>query len=368
MEDVVVCKFGGSSLCEPLGLFNIKKIIDGHPKRKVVVVSAPGKGAFSKTKVTDLLIEAHTNKCVFNQNIIEVQKVFEKIAKLLNVDINLNKEFAKIRRNYKFSQNKSYLFSRGEFVMGKIMAKYLGFYFVDASKLIKFSKRGKILRKTYKNIVKITNKHAKVLIPGFYGSNLLGKIKVMSRGGSDITGAIITKAIKGSVYENWTDVDGVFSSNSKIGNNNYLLPEIDYSSIKYLSLFGATVINYKCSDLLDGHTTFIKNTFNPHVLGTKISNKPCNICAESKISCTQIIYKNSKRINRFIRQAKINFVFRYELDGFVHLFFTKSAGYFDAKKLAKVKKQVLLARDVVLLLSVENGKIKICRNNEQEGV
>ena len=340
----------------------MKTILESDCSRKIVVVSAPGKSEKWNTKITDLLIDVHLNKKHFEKNLLIVQKRFEEIAKMLGVHMNFGREFAKIRLHYKLFHNKSYLFSRGECIMAKILAKHLGFHFVDAAKLIKFDFCGKILQKTYKNIRKITNKYQKVIIPGFYGSNPFGKIKVMSRGGSDITGAIVTKAIPGSIYENWTDVDGVFSVQSKINNKRFLIKQIDYASLKALSLFGATVLHHKCFGLLQNHTTIIKNTFNPDGPGTVINNDNTLVCATSTIRCCKIIFKPSKRIERLIKKAGLTYVFSFSFDGFKHFYFVINNGYFSPKFLVKIRKKVLFENNVKLVLKINNGKMKIVQN------
>ena len=183
-NEIIVCKFGGSSVRKEGFYHKIKQIVEGDEKRRVIVISAPGRLGIADKKVTDLLILAYLEREKFDFWMDKVQKIFENLIFRLNVDFDIKKEMKKIKRHFCLFRTKSYLFSRGEYLSAKIFAKYLNMTFVDAGKLIKFSGKGKVKNVTYKNIRKKVYKAGKIIVPGFYGTNIWGKIKVMSRGGA----------------------------------------------------------------------------------------------------------------------------------------------------------------------------------------
>jgi len=300
---VKICKFGGSSVAnEPIG-GAIKKIIENDSKRQLIVVSAPGKDKKYTDKITDVLIKASLNKKFFDYYMKYIENRFQEFSTALSVDINLKKEIRKIKYHYRIFKNKSYLISRGEYLTAKIFAKYLKIDFIDASKIIKFNKNGKIKNKTYKVIAALLKKHKRILIPGFYGSNIFGKIKVMSRGGSDITGAICAKAINNSIYENWTDVDGVYNC---FEDKSKLFSYISYDDLQFLSFYGASVLNYKCANICKDRIVIIKNTFNYKQKGTIVYNFGKQIeYAKTKKQGIELVFSENFMIDKLIKKARV---------------------------------------------------------------
>ena len=273
MKKNIILKFGGTSLATPESIKLVRSIIETTKNVKAVIVSAPGKSEKFQMKVTDALILAHVDKNKFNFYIGYVKKVYENIIAGLGIYFELEYEFEKILQTYRNNNSRSFLVSRGEYLSAKIIAKFLDVEFVDAKDIILFSKNGKILKKTYKNIQKRLKNKQNVIIPGFYGSSIFGKIKIMCRGGSDISGSIIANSFKRSEYQNYTDVDGVYDIFAKNKENGTIIHRISYKNMQFLSFYGCNILHYKCSSVFTKGETIIKNTFNSKARGTIVSSK-----------------------------------------------------------------------------------------------
>ena len=279
---LVVSKFGGSSLANAAQFAKVKKIIDDDSLRKVVVVSAIGKEDKTDNKITDLLylLSAHIRYGVDGSHLWEqIYNRYNKVKTDLGLSLDLEKEFIEIKNKLSQFYDESYLVSRGEYLSAKLMSEYLGYEFVDASKLFVFDYHGKIdLKKTNANINYYIKPHHKVVVPGFYGINPDGSIKLFSRGGSDVTGALLAAGLKASKYENFTDVDGILMADPKIINSPKQIQELNYDELRELSYMGASVIH---EDTLfpvieDNIPIHILNTNNPFGNGTIICKKASN--------------------------------------------------------------------------------------------
>lgn len=279
---LVVSKFGGSSLANATQFAKVKKIIDHDSLRKVVVVSAIGKEDKTDNKITDLLylLSAHIRYGVDGSHLWEqIYNRYNKVKTDLGLSLDLEKEFIEIKNKLSQFYDESYLVSRGEYLSAKLMSEYLGYEFVDASKLFVFDYHGKIdLKKTNANINYYIKPHHKVVVPGFYGINPDGSIKLFSRGGSDVTGALLAAGLKASKYENFTDVDGILMADPKIINSPKQIQELNYDELRELSYMGASVIH---EDTLfpvieDNIPIHILNTNNPFGNGTIICKKASN--------------------------------------------------------------------------------------------
>lgn len=279
---LVVSKFGGSSLANATQFAKVKKIIDHDSLRKVVVVSAIGKEDKTDNKITDLLylLSAHIRYGVDGSHLWEqIYNRYNKVKMDLGLSLDLEKEFIEIKNKLSQFYDESYLVSRGEYLSAKLMSEYLGYEFVDASKLFVFDYHGKIdLKKTNANINYYIKPHHKVVVPGFYGINPDGSIKLFSRGGSDVTGALLAAGLKASKYENFTDVDGILMADPKIINSPKQIQELNYDELRELSYMGASVIH---EDTLfpvieDNIPIHILNTNNPFGNGTIICKKASN--------------------------------------------------------------------------------------------
>ncbi|NLC16750.1 MAG: aspartate kinase [Clostridiales bacterium] len=274
---MIVCKFGGTSMSDAVSIKQVVNIIQSNPKRKVVVVSAPGK-LQNQDKITDILIQCFKRvkaggSC--KQLFQKIEQRFENIAEGLQVDIDLKKELEEILQKIEAGASYDYTASRGEYLMALILSKYLGYEFVDAKDIIKFDSQ---------NIfdLELTNTHSKsalegltvkeMVVPGFYGSNPKGEICTFSRGGSDITGAILARALKAELYENWTDVNGFMMCDPKIVKNPKSIHSLTYKELRELSYMGAGVLHPEAIFPVSraGIPINIRNTFEPDNPGTMI--------------------------------------------------------------------------------------------------
>lgn len=244
---LVVSKFGGSSVANSEQFKKVKNIVLSDPYRSCVIVSALGKKEKDDSKITDLLylLHAHLKYNVPYTPVWElITKRFYKVREDLQLTFDLESEFAKLKSELSKDMSEEYLVSRGEYLTAKLMAEYLGYTFVDASSLIKFNYDGKVnYELSYDLIDKAFIKYGKVVVPGFYGSYPNGVIKTFSRGGSDISGAIIASALNSTYYENWTDVSGILMADPRIIKNAQIIKEITYSELRELSYMGANVLH-----------------------------------------------------------------------------------------------------------------------------
>lgn len=265
-------KFGGTSMATVDSVNAVKNIILDDPERRYVVVSAPGKTA-DERKITDMLIsvfEALPEKRAKEFAIVATR--FERLAVGLGLsDDFFDKEFDVITRALP-SADYDYIVSRGEYLCAKMLAELLGFDFVDAASLIKF--RDGVYDDEYtESVCKIgLKKHKRAVIPGFYGSDQNGKVVAFSRGGSDITGAIIARAVGANLYENYTDVDGFMTCDPRIVPHASVIDIITYKELRELAYMGANVLHPESIFPVRKANIpiHILNTFNPDALGTKI--------------------------------------------------------------------------------------------------
>lgn len=242
-----VTKFGGSSVSNAEQFKKVKSIIDSDSSRKIVVVSAAGKRDNKDHKLTDLLYlcHAHLTYGVPCDDIFEtIKERFVEIRDSLGLSYKIEDDLESLKKSLKKDMSVDELVSRGEFFTSRLMAEYLGFYFLDAKDCIFMGFDGQFdMGKTKEAISKALKEHDKLVIPGFYGSLPSGKIKVMSRGGSDISGALAAAAVKADVYENWTDVSGILMADPKIVKDPASISQITYSELKELAFLGASVLH-----------------------------------------------------------------------------------------------------------------------------
>ena len=323
-----VCKWGGSSLADGN---KVSKVIEYIKKTdtEIVVFSAPGKRDSLDTKVTDMLIVL--SKDISNLNLIaNIQSRYLEIIKALQIDFDIKKHLLTIINNYKKTKNTSYLISRGEWLIAKIIAKKLNYYFADTKNIIKFDKAGKLKNCTYKKIQKVVAKYKKVVFPGFYGG-YKNKVKIFSRGGSDISGAIISKALKLD-YINFTDVDGIYSK-YPLTSSCKKLKIISYQDLKFLGLFGFNVLHHKCCDILGGTNlkTTIKSSFEPQKQGTTVVSDANNVVASSSFS--GLIASSESNIYNILLNNNIYVLFNYKYQN-THFYITNIT---ERKKLDSLK-------------------------------
>ena len=353
-ENIIVCKFGGSSVASRLGIKNIREIVANNPQRRIIVVSAPGKCKIHSEKVTDLLIKAHLEPKNFDFYLNQVKIKYLKLIRDCGITFNLDKQIKKIIRHYKIFKSRSYLLSRGEWLSAKIISIYLGIKFVDASKVIKFSHNGKILPITYSNIRKYLKKFGKIIIPGFYGASIFGKIKVMSRGGADITGSICQKAIKNSIYENFTDVNGIYTNKSNVGNEKQKINKISFNNIRFLSFFGSSVLHYKCTSISNGKV-IIKNTFSPNASGSEVLDFGNSITASAEKRGLELEFDNfSPKIKSLLKNLKAEKLYFISVLGGCKIGICVFSGYTDMKILNKLQKYAKLVKNINIYAEIND--------------
>ena len=244
---IKVCKFGGSSVADAGQFLKIKNIVKSDKSRKFVVVSAVGKANKDDHKITDLLyvLYSHVKYGVDYESILKiVEDKYNAIKNELGLSINLDAEFDEIRKNLNKHCDVDYVVSRGEYLSAKLMADYLGGIFVDAKDVIFFSYDNKFyFDKIEKALEKYEGSDKVIVVPGFYGSLPNGKIRCMSRGGSDITGAVIANVVNASVYENFTDVSGIMVADPRIVDKPVSVKRITYAELREMSYMGASVLH-----------------------------------------------------------------------------------------------------------------------------
>ena len=277
-----VVKFGGSSLANAEQFEKVGDIIRSEESRRFVVPSAPGKRFDGDTKVTDLLYscyDAAANGGDFEKVLEEIKSRYYEIIKGLGLALSMEEDFQLIKENFKAQIGRDYAASRGEYLNGKVMAAYLGYEFVDAAEVIRFDKNGNLdSEKTDKLLNKRLSKCENAVVPGFYGAKDDGTVTTFSRGGSDVTGSLVAKAIKADMYENWTDVSGFLVTDPRIVKDPAVIETITYRELRELSYMGATVLHEDAIFPVRkaGIPINIRNTNKPEDKGTMIVASTCH--------------------------------------------------------------------------------------------
>ncbi len=276
-----VVKFGGSSLASAKQFQKVGKIIKSDASRRYVVPSAPGKRFSEDTKVTDMLYSCYGLALQgrdFTKEMTAIKARYDEIIEGLRLTVTLDEEFKTISQNFCGKIGRDYAASRGEYLNGILMANYLGFEFVDAADYIKFDESGNFDAVTTHQLLsaKLAETEAAV-IPGFYGSTPDGKVKTFSRGGSDVTGSIVAKAVHADMYENWTDVSGFLIADPRIIKNPKAIDTITYRELRELSYMGASVLHEDAIFPVrkEGIPINIRNTNAPEDKGTLIVEDTC---------------------------------------------------------------------------------------------
>ena len=280
---VKVAKFGGSSVADALQIGKIKNIIEKDPDIHYVVVSAPGKRFSDDSKVTDLLYlcKAHIEHNLPYQQIFQVIcDRFMAVEVNLGVNVGLKAAFEEIRKNLEAGASADYIASRGEHLNAMLIAAYLGFDFVDSSRIVRFDEKGRFMEDlTNKEIAEKLKHHERAVIPGFYGAKVDGTIKTFSRGGSDITGALVARAVGADVYENWTDVSGFLMADPRIVKDPKPISTVSYKELRELSYMGASVLHEDAiyPARIANIPINIRNTNEPENPGTMITSEPAKL-------------------------------------------------------------------------------------------
>ncbi len=244
---VKVAKFGGSSLADAKCFQKVKQIVLADPEILYVVPSAPGKRGKEDTKITDLLYqtaEAARTEGDYRAIFADVRERYLEIERELGLSTNIARELDNVEKNIRDGASEDYIASRGEYLNGLLMAEYLGFTFLDAAEIVCFhTADGAYDDETTQKWSSRLENMQRVVVPGFYGRRREGGIRTFSRGGSDITGAIVARAVHADVYENWTDVSGFLMADPRIVDNPKVMRTVTYAELRELSYMGATVLH-----------------------------------------------------------------------------------------------------------------------------
>lgn len=282
---VKVCKFGGTSMADGNIINGVKKIIESDAERRYIVVSAPGKRFSGDIKVTDLLYSCYdelksTGSC--EKAFAPVCTRFRGIVKELGLEINIDQILELTRRRIEKERSRDFTASRGEYLSARIMAEVLGAKFIDTEEVIFFDKNGLFDgEKSYKAVSAAAAGEKLAVFPGFYGRGANSKVKTFSRGGSDITGAVVARALSATLYENWTDVSGFLACDPALVDSPKRIKMLSYKELRELSYMGANVLHAdSIFPVRKANIPIqIKNTFRPQDDGTSIvpSNiyRPC---------------------------------------------------------------------------------------------
>lgn len=329
---IKVAKFGGTSMADAQAITRSADIVKADSARRYVVVSAPGKRFSQDIKVTDMLYECFHKLEIdgnFDSSFEKIRERFTAIARDLKLDTDMDECLDEVKKGmYKYGSTE-YFASRGEYLSGRIMAAYLGFEFVDAAEVIVFTSGGEFdaaatrtaLRKRLAGV-----KYA--VIPGFYGADDGGLIHTFSRGGSDITGALIAEAVGAELYENWTDVNGFLTADPRIVEHPAGIKQLSYRELRELAYMGANVLHPESIFPVraGGIPINIRNTFEPENKGTMIvpeideTRKGNTITGIAGKKGYSIIYIEKSMMNSEIGFArKVLSVLEYYNIGFEHM-------------------------------------------------
>ena len=380
-----VLKFGGTSLADAEHFRQVAEIVKSDPTRRYVVASAPGKRKGSDTKITDLLYKCYT----LAANEEDVTKVFDEIKQRYNdiiddlgIDLDLTPKFDRIRDALLHNTGRDYIASRGEYLNAMILAKYLGFEFIDAKKVIFFKEDGSFDSEKTNEVLRDALSNVEyAVIPGFYGSMPNGTIKTFSRGGSDVTGSIVARASSATLYENWTDVSGFLMADPRIVDNPKTIKTITYKELRELSYMGATVlhedaifpvryskipINIRNTNRPDDNGTFIvpeTDDMSEHII-TGIAGRTgfSSITIEKAMMNTELGL--GRRVLQVLEENKISFEhFPSGIDTMTVIVSTKALAEKRADVLAGICKNVnpeniFVEENMALIAVVGRGMVK----------
>ncbi len=278
MKEIRVSKFGGSSLADAGQFAKVREILLSNPSRRYVIPSAPGKRTANDEKITDMLYECHRLAQAgedFSALFERIADRYRSIADSLSLDVPLEELFRTVRAGIEKSERPDYAASRGEYLNGILLSAYLGWDFIDAADGILFDADGKLDQNATQDALSaLLREHEYAVVPGFYGSMPDGTVHTFSRGGSDISGAIVARAAHADLYENWTDVNGCLMADPRIVRDPKPIRHVTYRELRELSYMGASVLHEEAifPVRMAGIPTNIRNTNAPEEPGTLISH------------------------------------------------------------------------------------------------
>ena len=276
-----VVKFGGSSLASAEQFKKVGNIIRSDADRRYVIPSAPGTRFAKDIKVTDMLYRCYETAVAgedFSELLGKIKARYNEIIQGLSLDLSLDDEFGMIETAFVNKEGIDYAASRGEYLNGLVMAKYLDYEFVDPVNYIFFREDGQLDQdKTYTALGEKLGAVERAVIPGFYGCGVDGRVQTFSRGGSDVTGSVVAKAVLADIYENWTDVSGVLVADPRIIENPKPIHTVTYKELRELSYMGASVLHEDAIFPVrtEGIPINIRNTNAPEEQGTFIVESTC---------------------------------------------------------------------------------------------
>lgn len=276
-----VVKFGGSSLASARQFKKVGDIIRADKARRYVIPSAPGKRNSKDEKVTDMLYacyDAASTGGSYKKILEKIKGRYQEIIDGLDLNLNMDHEFETIEENFVKGIGRDYAASRGEYLNGIVMANYLGYEFIDAAEVVFFDENGVFeADSTNKELSERLAHVERAVIPGFYGSKHDGTIKTFSRGGSDVTGSIVARAIHADMYENWTDVSGFLVADPRVVPDPEVIETITYRELRELAYMGASVLHEDAIFPVrkEGIPINIRNTNKPEDKGTLIVESTC---------------------------------------------------------------------------------------------
>ena len=282
MLECIVTKFGGSSLANGDQFRKVRSILELEPTRCYLVPSAPGKRFSADEKVTDLLYKCHalvSEGQPFGEEFAKIRERYLSIAAQLHLRVEIGAALDEVEAGIAGGRNRDWCACRGEYLCGLLMADYLGWRFVDAAEGIRFREDGTLDEEKTQELLSALLKDRKPsVVPGFYGARENGEVTTFSRGGSDITGALVARAVQADVYENWTDVSGFLMADPRIVDNPAEISSITYKELRELSHMGASVLHEDAMFPVHraGIPTNIRNTNKPYHPGTLISKNAPN--------------------------------------------------------------------------------------------
>ncbi len=277
MLDCIVTKFGGSSLSNDEQFRKVRGILELEPSRRYLVPSAPGRRHPTDEKVTDLLYLCNdlvSQGKPFDNQFVKIRERYLSIAQNLHLQADIESELKAVHDGIAEGRGRDWCASRGEYLCGILIADYLGWRFVDAAEGIRFKDDGLLDDEETQRLLSALLADGKpAVIPGFYGAKANGEVKTFSRGGSDITGALVARAVNADVYENWTDVSGFLMADPRIIDGPAEISSITYKELRELSHMGASVLHEDAMFPVHraGIPTNIRNTNKPYHPGTLIS-------------------------------------------------------------------------------------------------
>ena len=280
MPMVKTAKFGGSSLSDADQFRKVAAILQADPTRRFVVVSAPGKRFSGDDKITDLLYrcaDLSSRREDFSPAFGPIRERFLSIERDLSIEsAHISEALDEIEAELGTGRaSRDYVASRGEYLCAKLMGAYLHVPMVDAAQLIRFTEDGELDMETTACYCAPLKDLPRAVIPGFYGAMPDGSIRTFSRGGSDITGAIIARAVGADEYENWTDVDGFMMADPRIVPEARTMHAVSYEELRELSYMGASVLHEESIfPVREARIPIhVRNTNHPEASGTWIVNE-----------------------------------------------------------------------------------------------